>query len=67
MRDGGELMYIRQGLPREWQSLLKASGITRQEVLANPHALLNVLEFNQNYYKYATHHVLINFIMLIVL
>lgn len=39
-----------EGLPREWQSLLKASGITRQEVMANPHALLNVLEFNQNYY-----------------
>ena len=33
------------GLPPEWEAMLKSSGITRDEVTANPDTVLDVLEF----------------------
>jgi len=35
------------GLPSEWETILKQGGITRKEVLNNPEAVLDVLEFAQ--------------------
>jgi len=34
-----------QGLPLEWEALLKSSGISRDEVLKNADDVLKVLEF----------------------
>jgi tRNA A-37 threonylcarbamoyl transferase component Bud32 len=34
-----------EGLPPEWEALLKSSGITKEEVIANSGAVLSVLEF----------------------
>lgn len=39
------------GLPPEWEALLKTSGITRDEAIANPDETLQVLEFQSNYMK----------------
>eukprot|EP01156_Anaeramoeba_ignava_P010169 Anaeramoba_ignava/a479016_469.p2 GENE.a479016_469~~a479016_469.p2 ORF type:complete len:393 (-),score=140.74 a479016_469:1535-2713(-) len=33
------------GLPKQWESLLKTSGITKEEVHQNPDAVLDILEF----------------------
>jgi len=39
------------GLPPEWEAMLKTSGITRDEAIANPDDALKVLEFQSNYFK----------------
>jgi len=39
------------GLPPEWEALLKGSGISREEVIANPDETLQVLEFQSNFIK----------------
>jgi len=39
------------GLPAEWEAMLKTSGITRDEAIANPDETLKVLEFQSNYLK----------------
>jgi len=39
------------GLPTEWETMLKTSGITRDEAIANPDDTLKVLEFQSNYLK----------------
>ena len=33
------------GLPKDWEILLKSSGITKNDVRANPDAVIDVLEF----------------------
>ena len=38
-----------QGLPEEWKALLK-SNISKEEVLENPEAVLDVLEFHDKQY-----------------
>jgi len=35
-----------KGLPKEWEEVLKASGISRQDVAANPEEVLDVLRFH---------------------
>lgn len=40
-----------EGLPAEWELLLKQSGITKVQVLENPDAVLDVLQFNDHYTK----------------
>lgn len=37
-----------QGLPREWEIMLKHSGIAKDEVLNNPQELLDVLQFSHD-------------------
>jgi hypothetical protein len=37
--------YALQGLPMEWEAMLKSSGITKDEVIDNSDAVLSVLEF----------------------
>jgi len=39
------------GLPPEWEAMLKGSGISREEVIANPDETLQVLEFQSNFQK----------------
>jgi len=39
------------GLPSEWEVMLKGSGISREEVIANPDEALQVLEFQSNFQK----------------
>jgi len=39
------------GLPPEWELLLKGSGISREDVIANPDETLQVLEFHSNFQK----------------
>jgi len=39
------------GLPPEWEVMLKTSGITREDVVANPQEALKVLEFQSNFQK----------------
>jgi len=34
-----------RGLPAEWEAMLKASGISREQTLAHPQTVLDVLEF----------------------
>jgi len=36
------------GLPKEWEMMLKQSGITREDVIAHPDQALQVLEFKSN-------------------
>eukprot|EP01119_Soliformovum_irregulare_P008600 TRINITY_DN21704_c0_g1_i1.p1 TRINITY_DN21704_c0_g1~~TRINITY_DN21704_c0_g1_i1.p1 ORF type:complete len:488 (+),score=109.34 TRINITY_DN21704_c0_g1_i1:28-1491(+) len=36
------------GLPKEWELMLKSSGITREDVIAHPDQALQVLEFKSN-------------------
>jgi len=43
------------GLPDEWNVLLKTSGITKDEVVANPDLVLNVMNFNDQYQKQKDH------------
>lgn len=38
-----------EGLPPEWEAMLKSSGITKDEVMANSDAVLTVLEFQTAY------------------
>lgn len=40
-----------QGLPSEWEAMLKTSGITKDEVMAEPDAVLDVLDFNDKFQK----------------
>ncbi len=40
-----------QGLPAEWETMLKTSGITKEMVLANPDDTLKVLEFQSKHLK----------------
>jgi len=42
-----------QGLPKEWEELLKGSNITKEDVLENPDLVLDVLEFTHNQIKKA--------------
>lgn len=35
------------GLPADWEQMLKSSGITKQNVIANPKAVIEVMEFAQ--------------------
>ena len=35
-----------QGLPPQWESLLKSSGISRAQVSAHPQEVLDVLQFH---------------------
>eukprot|EP01116_Phalansterium_solitarium_P005422 TRINITY_DN1702_c0_g1_i2.p1 TRINITY_DN1702_c0_g1~~TRINITY_DN1702_c0_g1_i2.p1 ORF type:complete len:374 (-),score=126.83 TRINITY_DN1702_c0_g1_i2:402-1523(-) len=37
------------GLPPEWETMLKSSGISRDEAIANPDETLQVLEFTSHY------------------
>lgn len=37
-----------EGLPREWEIMLKHSGIPRQDILSNPQELLDVLQFSHD-------------------
>lgn len=41
--------YGFRGLPTEWESLMKSSGLTREDVKADSGAVLAVLEFQSNY------------------
>lgn len=38
-----------EGLPPDWEAMLKSSGITKDEVMANSDAVLTVLEFQSAY------------------
>jgi hypothetical protein len=38
-----------EGLPPDWEAMLKSSGITKDEVMANSDAVLSVLEFQSAY------------------
>lgn len=40
-----------EGLPQEWEVLLKTSGITKDQVLDKPEAVLDVLSFHDQYTK----------------
>jgi len=40
-----------EGLPQEWEVLLKTSGIRKDEVLEKPEAVLDVLNFHDQYTK----------------
>jgi len=40
-----------EGLPQEWEVLLKTSGITKDQVLDKPDAVLDVLNFHDQYTK----------------
>jgi len=42
-----------RGLPKEWEPLLKAGGVTKDDVLQNPELVLDVLEFTHNQIKKA--------------
>lgn len=45
------------GLPSEWEVLLKTSGITKDDVMANPDLVLDVMNFNDQYQKQTAQHV----------
>jgi protein-serine/threonine kinase len=45
-----------QGLPPEWEAMLKSSGIDKSDVVANSDAILDVLKFQQEYQKRTTVH-----------
>eukprot|EP01118_Nematostelium_gracile_P016092 TRINITY_DN6586_c0_g1_i1.p1 TRINITY_DN6586_c0_g1~~TRINITY_DN6586_c0_g1_i1.p1 ORF type:complete len:742 (-),score=243.03 TRINITY_DN6586_c0_g1_i1:39-2264(-) len=38
-----------EGLPQEWEVLLKSSGITKNQVMASPAEVIEVLEFHEKY------------------
>jgi len=40
-----------EGLPPEWETLLKSAGFSESEVMANPDEVLDVLKFNDQYSK----------------
>jgi len=39
------------GLPSEWETVLKSSGIEKQDVMANSEAVLAVLKLNDHMQK----------------
>lgn len=39
---------VSQGLPPEWESVLKSSGISRDQVSAHPQEVLDVLQFHMD-------------------
>ena len=39
------LIFVRQGLPKEWEALLKSNGITKADVVSHAQEVLDVLEF----------------------
>ena len=43
------LANLKQGLPPEWESMLKGAGIDKKEVAENKDAVLDVLEFQSLY------------------
>jgi len=46
-----------EGLPQEWEVLLKTSGIRKTQVLNQPDAVLDVLNFHDQYTKQTAQHI----------